>query len=536
MEWKKRGNAKDYEQFIIERTGRHMTEFMDVNKSYRVDRMKEVAEVLLRAKESQELVTVVGDYDADGINAMAIMAIICILLKLRYSLIIPKRFSEGYGLNSKIIDRIAPGGVLITIDNGIVANDSIQKAKEKGMTVIVMDHHIGSGTLPTADIIIDPMEIEQSADYPYYCGAGLGFKLAECLFGQEHPMVKMMSVYAAIATIGDAVPLTGDNRKIVLNGMSEMRCGNMMKGMKKLLKACKIDVLFSAEDLAYYVVPCINAPGRLQDDGGILALNTILCNDKKAEELVGRLVETNQQRKSIVETILEKVDIETMKRDGSKFIFYYNESLPEGLAGLLAGKFAEETGKPSFCLCKTADGYVKGSCRSKYASVHLKKILDCCSDMLIKYGGHEKAAALALEEQKLEELKTRLDTFMPDFVPEDALYYDFEIQAKELMALSDKMDMMEPFGEGNPCPIICIKNIRIGDNYGNKFAYVGIENKHVRLNFMSFKAIGFHMAEKMKECEGAEFFDLLGKVEKNYYNHKVYYQMRLLDFRPSIRK
>lgn len=534
MEWKKRGSATNYEEYVVEKTGKTINDFCNIEQYYSINRLDEIANVFrqLSADKSKRL-GIIGDYDADGIDALAILAHVCAAMGINYYLVIPRRISEGYGFSEKILNRISKTDVLLTVDNGITAIDTIAKAKAMGIYTIVVDHHIGGDVLPNADIIVDPVALPGSATYSYYCGAGLAFKLAELLFGTEHPLVKGLSVYAAVATIGDAVPLTGDNRRIVIRGMKELHGPYATKGMRTLAAGSKITPYSTAEDIAFNLTPAINAPGRLDDDGGKLALSAICCNSELADEKIEELIEINNRRKELVSDILKELDIEKMRKSDDKCVFYYNPNLPEGLAGLLAGYFSEHTGKPSVVLCKTSEGKIKGSCRNKEDNLNLKEILDACSEFFISYGGHKKAAALSLEEENLQAFYNRFNQMIPKVEVDDNVYYDFEIQAKDLISLSDTLDKMEPFGEGNPYPIVCIKRLKLGDMYGNTIVYVGEGKKHIRLSFKTFKAIGFNMAEKYNPNESYEYVDILGKVEKNYYGGKVYYQMRLIDFRKS---
>lgn len=535
MKWQKRGNATTLEQYVQEKTGKTFEEFVWVNRQYNIKNLDVVAGILTEAAKTGRHVTIVGDYDADGIGSLAIFTMLCSVMGIRYSLIIPKRISEGYGLSDKIIKRIPDNEILITVDNGITATEQIKEAKRRGMLTIIMDHHIAGDEIPDADVIIDPAAFPGTADFSYYCGAGLAFKLAEYLLG-NHPIIRTMSAYAALSTIGDSVPLIEDNRRIVIQGMAEIHVGaNIPKGLKKLMELCNINEYSTAEDLAFCLVPCINAPGRLIDDGSKLAMTTILSNGDKSDELAEQLISLNKERKDIVTGILESVDIESMKTDGSNIIIYYNETLQEGLVGLLAGRFSEETGKPAFVLCKTQEGLIKSSGRAKDNTINLKEILDACSDLFIKYGGHKKAAAFSLKEENLNAFVEKIKTLVPAFVPDDNRYYDFEIQAKDLISLSDKMDETAPFGEGIPCPVVAIKNIRLGNKYGNKISMLGDKEQHIKLHFLCFNAIGFNMGDRKNEIEDAEFVDLLGRVEKNHYNGKTYYQLRLEDFKPSER-
>lgn len=537
MEWKHRGVSQNYEQYVLSETGKTMNKFMDVFKQYNISGFDKIKEVLLRAKKENILITIVSDYDCDGICSSMILASLCKELGIRYVIIIPKRISEGYGLSPKIMERINEG-IVLTVDNGIKAFEAIEIAKSKGLEVIIMDHHLADDKIPNADIIVDPSAFPDTADFAHYCGAGLAFKFSQYMLGDNHPLCKLLNGIAAIATIGDSVPLIGDNRKIVIEGLNAIKEGYATKGMQSLFELCKIDNFSTAETYAYNLVPCINAPGRLYDDGGKIALQTIWSNGNKSEELAKKLSEINELRKEKVEEIMKSIVLEDFEKDN--FVFYYNPLMQEGLAGLIAGKLAELTQKPTLAMTKTHSGFIKGSCRNQEATIHLKNILNKCSDLLVAYGGHPKAAAMTFEEKNINYFKERLSTLFPKIEIDDALFYDFEIKASELIDLSEKLDLMEPFGEGNRKPVVMIKNLKIGDYYGNQIQFMGKDDNkpHVKFCFKKFKAVGFNLAEKYLEETAKlektpEYFDLLGYVEKNYYNGKVYPQFRLIDFKIS---
>lgn len=535
--WKKRGECMTLAEYVKEQTGKSMEEFMDVYKPYHILGFDEVAKILVHAKRERKTIRIVGDYDADGIGSVLILASLFKALSIPFTITLPKRISEGYGISEKIVERIEED-IVITIDNGIAAIEPIKKLKEKGKTVIVLDHHIAGEELPPADIIIDPSAFPETADFAYYCGAGLAYKLSEYVLGENHPLLNTLSGYAAISTIGDSVLLAEDNRRIVLKGMLALKTGYCTDGLKKMMELCGIDIYSTSQDIAFNLVPCVNAPGRLFDDGSIKAVKTMWASGEKAEALANELVEINNTRKEIVNKTMESLDLEQMKNDPVGVSIVYLPEIPEGIAGLIAGKLSEGVGKPSVVVVKSENGILKASCRSKTDNVHLKHCLDACSDILLKYGGHPKAAAFSIEEEKYPLLRERLEPVFPKFERDDASYYDFEISPSEISYMSDMLDSVQPFGEGIPEPIIRIRNVRIGDHFGNKVSFIGAEKNHVKLAFKTFNAIGFNMAEEFKQTvpEDTEFYDMIGYLQKNHYNGKTYFQIRLIDCQKSDRR
>lgn len=534
MEWKKRTNAKTYREFIKEVTGKTMEEFTDTNKNYRIQGVEKVKEILLKASREKTKITVVGDYDCDGVGSVLNMAIILQILEIPYTLIIPKRMSEGYGISDKLVERIHTS-IVITIDNGIAAVEPVRKLKERNCTVIILDHHTKGDVVPNADVIIDPEAFPNSADYSHYCGAGLAFKLAEYLLPQGHPALLKMSGITAISTIGDSVPLTGDNRRIVRQGMIALNMGYTTKGLTKLMEKCKINMYSTSKDFSFYLVPCINAPGRLIDDGSIKSVQAIWCNNDNAEKLTDELIEINNRRKQIVSDLVEQADMENIKCNMEKAAILYLPEAPEGVAGLIAGRLAEKTGKPSIAMVCTKEGIIKGSCRYQEEDLHLKHALDQCQELLLKYGGHQKAAAFSLQKENLEAFKKRFEACCPEYRCEDAVYYDIEINAFDIPEVLKQLEYMQPFGEGNPEPVFLIRNIKPGDLFGQKYSYFGENDSHVRIHFKSFRATGFFMGERFKneDMEEYPYIDIMGYLNINHHNGRSYQQMKLIDFRKS---
>lgn len=534
MNWKHRGNASDYRSFVKDKTGLAMENFQKTNLNYRIKDLDKVRDILLQAAANKEEVTAVGDYDADGIGSIFILASLFKEIGIKFSLIIPKRLSEGYGISEKIVERIT-SKVVFTIDNGISAIKPIRKLKEKGVTVVILDHHMAVGELPPADVIIDPEALSGSADYSHYCGAGLGFKLAEYILPKDNPNLPVMNAVAAISTIGDSVPLTGDNRRIVRQGMLYLKTGYCTAGMLALMDRCKINAHSTAKDIAFNLVPCLNAPGRLEDSGSIKSVRALWSNGSKANELADELIQINQSRKEIVAKAIEGIDFEKIRASTENSIVVYLPDVPEGIAGLIAGRLAEETSKPSVAIVNAAKGILKGSCRSQKDNIHLKNTLDKMSHLFLSYGGHKKAAAFSINKEYLDLFRKGFNENLPEYVRDDSIYYDFEIIASEIPSLLEELDAMQPFGEGNPEPVIMIRNMPIGNQYGEKISFMGTDKEHIKLHFKTFSAIGFHMAEQFMEQipEDTCYVDIIGYLEKNYYKDRVFNQIRLIDIRAS---
>ena len=269
---------KTIKDVVLANTGMTEDELLIPKEHYHIDRLDEAAEIIKATAKTDTPISVVADYDADGICAAAVMWMLLRELGVKPKIRIPRRFSEGYGLSENIIDELEPG-LLITVDNGIVAHAAIQKAKEKGFYVIVTDHHLSDGiSLPNADVIIDPNAIPGSADFNGYCGAGIAYKLAVEILGKDHPLVPVLLSFAAIATVADVMPLIHENRFIVKDGLESMTGKGRTIGLLALLERCGFESYITAKDIGFKIAPVLNAPGRLEDDGAMKSLRQLVFN------------------------------------------------------------------------------------------------------------------------------------------------------------------------------------------------------------------------------------------------------------------
>ena len=348
MNWKKATRGNSVEEFVFEKTGKSIAQIIHMVPEYRIYRLNEVKNALFEAKLRNMLVTLVSDFDDDGIQSTLIMTYIFAAIGLKYQLIIPKRFSEGYGLSMKIIERVPNGGLLVTIDNGIKAIEPIAEAKRKGMKVIILDHHEAGAELPAADIIVDPKAVGE-ADYTEYCGAGIAYKLAEEILGKDHPIMKKLSCFAAIGTIGDSVEISEDNRKIVIDGLKNMKYGKGSEGLKMLLEAQKFSEGSTATDVAFNIVPVLNACGRLKDDGAKMGVVALIDGGLEKREKVNELLELNDLRKKLVEEAVSRLDLYAMAVSKDRSIFVVDNQIPLGIVGIVAGKISEYTVSQPLC-------------------------------------------------------------------------------------------------------------------------------------------------------------------------------------------
>lgn len=525
MNWKKATRGNSVEEFVFEKTGKSIAQIIHMVPEYRIYRLNEVKNALFEAKLRNMLVTLVSDFDDDGIQSTLIMTYIFAAIGLKYQLIIPKRFSEGYGLSMKIIERVPNGGLLVTIDNGIKAIEPIAEAKRKGMKVIILDHHEAGAELPAADIIVDPKAVGE-ADYTEYCGAGIAYKLAEEILGKDHPIMKKLSCFAAIGTIGDNVEISEDNRKIVIDGLKNMKYGKGSEGLKMLLEAQKFSEGSTATDVAFNIVPVLNACGRLKDDGAKMGVVALIDGGREKREKVNELLELNDLRKKLVEEVVSRLDLYAMAVSKDRSIFVVDNQIPLGIVGIVAGKISEYTGKPAFVLAKDeTTGFYKGSARSKSNDYSLAGLMEAHAELFVGFGGHLKAAGLTIKEENIMVFKNAIEKELPDVIFDDAIPYDIEVLEADFPMVAAQILSLEPFGEGNPAPVIRLQ--MTVDNY----SIIGKNKDTLKFTGFGYEAIMFHAKEQISMLPKHVYvIDLIGKVGVNVFRGNITTQINITDF------
>lgn len=448
--------------------------FPEENKrvfEWKIPLMEDVAQRLRKAFNDGDFIQVVADYDCDGVCSAAILHLI--FEYYEYSNVdirFPKRMSEGYGLSDIIVDEILekPMGLCILIDNGISAVEQVKKLRNWGWEVIILDHHQlrDDKLIPAANIVVDPSAIKGQAAFPHYCGAGLGYKLAEVMCAQNFILLDKIKSLAAVATIADLVLLvdpetkTYDNWIIVRQGMRAMlRPGRQTQGLYCLMRAMNCINNITATDLGFSIAPCINAVGRLYDDGAKTAYELLISDNNemsKYDELANFLKDTNNTRKSIQKDAIDKIG----SPDTSRNLIILETDVTEGILGIIAGHAANKYHVPAIVFAKTPDGY-KGSMRApnspEWDSFDVKEMLDQISDDIVKYGGHKGAAGLTVAESCFEKFCEDAYGILETYSPEEpVLYYDAEISTNEIARTIEILEQYEPHGLGNPRPIFKI--------------------------------------------------------------------------------
>lgn len=439
--------------------------------------MYKAVDILQEKIQEDKKIRIIGDYDIDGINATYILLEGLRALGGDVDIDIPDRMKDGYGLNRNLIDRAFDAEVdtIITCDNGIAASEEIAYGKSLGMTIIVTDHHEvpyeGEGEekryiLPPADAVIDPKQEECLYPFKGLCGAAVAYKLVETLFnvsGKDVEDVDYLMENVAIATVGDVMDLTDENRIFVKQGL-EMLKRTQNLGLKALIECTGVDIEhLSSYHIGFVIGPCLNASGRLDTAKRALEL---LCakTRKEADILAGDLKALNDNRKDMtaiaVEEAIKQVEESSLKED--KVLVVYLPECHESLAGIVAGRVRERFYKPTIILTKAEDG-VKGSGRS-IENYHMYEELNKCKTLLTKFGGHKLAAGVSLEEENVDAFRKMLNE--NEALTEDDLtekvFIDMQLPFQYINEqLIDELELLEPFGKGNTKPVFVEKNIEV---------------------------------------------------------------------------
>lgn len=439
--------------------------------------MDKAVEILAEKIEEEKRIRIIGDYDIDGVNATYILQEGLSGLGAHVDTDIPDRIKDGYGLNIDLIDRALDDGVdtIITCDNGIAAADEIAYGKENGLTVIVTDHHEvpyaemngeKEYMLPRADAVVDPHRPD--CEYPFkgLCGAAVAYKLIEALYNvmQRDPEdMDYLMENVAIATVGDVMDLTGENRIFVKQGL-EMLKRTKNQGLKALIECTGIDTeRLNTYHIGFVLGPCINASGRL--DTAKRALELLNARTRReAVMLAEDLKALNDSRKEMTEKGVEEAVqmIESTSLKDDKVLVVYLPDCHESIAGIIAGRIKERYYRPAFVLTKAEEG-VKGSGRS-IESYDMFAQMCRCRALFTKFGGHKLAAGLSLEEGNVERFRETIND-LADLTEEDLqmkvsidMLLPFPYITEQLIK---ELELLEPFGKGNTKPLFAERNLRV---------------------------------------------------------------------------
>ena len=436
--------------------------------------MSEAVGRLLAAIDKQQPILIYGDYDVDGTTGTAVLLRALNMLGAKTGFHVPHRFTEGYGIRQEALEKAAANGyrLVVSVDCGISAHEPLHWARANNLDIIITDHHLPDADegAPPALAVLNPNQ--QGCNYPdkNLAGVGVAFKLIHALFrarGRESVVPGFLKM-VAIGTVADVAKLVGENRAIVALGLSDLpRARN--PGLRALIEiaGCGDDSEMTAYDLGFRIGPRINAAGRMDAARAVVELFSA-TEPEEARRLAAHLDTRNRERMEAQREIFNRA-VEEFESSGTDMNRCYaaviaGDGWHRGVIGLAASKIAERLNRP--CVVISLDGEVgHGSARS-IAAYHLFDGITSCRDLLDKFGGHSHAAGLAIHRARIDEFRQRLNEHAASCLTEDdlipAIEIDAEISAKELgFKLSQDLRALEPFGAGNPRPVLMTRGFRV---------------------------------------------------------------------------
>ena len=480
---KKRGITEEADilEFLSEKPSLTYDPFLLKNLEAGVD-------FLLSAVKQGRKICIYGDYDADGVASVSLLLEILSHLTDNLTYYIPSRFDEGYGLNKDAVGHIREQGadLILTVDCGSVSWEEVEYGKSIGIDFIVTDHH-NINDRPADCILINPKQEGCLYPFKHLAGCGVAFKLAQGIqrkVGLPKSVLNGVLDLVAIATVGDIVPLLGENRTLTRYGMRVID-SRRRPGLSRLMDAAGLtNGKIKSENIAYIIVPHLNAAGRLLDARVGVELLTAK-DEQKIEECVAILIQNNCERKKIQEEAFLKCR-EIIAGELSKDLFYViaPTGVHEGIAGIVAGKIKEEFGKPAIIVTESVgDGLLKGTGRS-IDGLNLYDLLKKHGELFVKFGGHAGACGFLMKSGNLSELRVRLNRETEALYQENAglfdsgLPIDLTLEAEDIdLGLALELEKLAPFGCRNERPLFQIRGVRPAD-----VNFMGPERQHVRFS------------------------------------------------------
>lgn len=494
---------------------------------------------LERALDHAERIAIWGDYDADGMTAVVVWSMALRALGAEAIRHVPSRLAEGYGLSNGGLDRLAATGVtlVVTCDCGIVNVAEVEHARSLGVDVIVTDHHLPAGELPHAVAVVDPHRPDCTYPDPDLTGAGIAYKLASALLARRGAQAADLAAMAAIGTVADLAPMTGESRAIVRLGLAELAT-TRRAGLRALLtRSCESPEQVTARDLAYNLAPRINAAGRIAE--AELAMALLLEEDATASERIADELEAvHRQRRELTSAAVAEALAMVAGLEGTGPIALHHDAWAPGIVGLIAGRLAETLERP-VAVAAPAGDELRGSVRGP-VDFHAAAALESCATLLTKRGGHAAAGGFNVARDSWEPFAAAFQALPRPFPPSSAevapagrVTIDLVLPAAHLgWELADQIQRLAPFGPGHVEPILAVTGLRVGDA-----RRVGADGRHLALRMLrgteTFDAIGFGTPEDRQLPEEGSLLDVVGTLERDAFQGQPRLRLRIVDFAAS---
>lgn len=453
----------------------HLREFLGegepLSDPFLLKDMDKAAARITRAVDNMEKIAVYGDYDADGVTSTAMLYSYLETRGADVIFYIPQREGEGYGMNMGAVEYLKEQGVslIVTVDNGISSVQEVARANELGIDVVVTDHHRPQEILPDAVAVVDAYRPDDTSPYKHFSGVGIAFKLLMALedgAGDVEDLLEAYSDLAAIGTIGDIVPLTGENRTLIRAGLERLSQSDR-PGVQALLENAGIaGKALTSTNVAFTLVPRINATGRMGAPERVVRL-LISGYEEEAEVLSEEICADNEERRRVEAEIAEAAfaDIEAKGYMKDRVVVVDGENWHHGVIGIVASRVTERCGKPCMIISR-GETEAKGSGRS-IEGFSLFEAICACGDLLIKFGGHPMAAGITLKPENIEAFRKRINRYAAEHFPQmptQTVTLDCKLNPAALsVSMAQSLTQLEPFGNGNPQPVFGLFNMELSN-------------------------------------------------------------------------
>ena len=546
--WQKRGNATTILEAILARAEASEGELLAPCPipPEAIDGIPAAADLIVRcALQGDMPVVIVGDYDADGVTATAILVKLLHHFGVSPRAIIPRRFTNGYGTTHSLVEGISHS-LLITVDNGIAAVEPIQAAKAAGNVVLILDHHLPQAEIPPADVIVDPHLHPERNGYEHYCGAGLAYKLAEYLCREASSQEKKdlffdLLVLACLGTLADVMPLTGDNRRLVMSGLAVINRDSwyhqLSPGLKSVLDLSPRP--YTEDTIKFQTAPILNATGRLFDAGSASVLKALITTEPAAAAgYAAKMKAINQRRKDLVAQWLAAVEEAAAGQEEAPILLVRCQGIPEGIVGIVAGKLSEAHQRPAFVFSDiaSAPGLLRGSGRT-YGDFDLSPLIPVVTPFAESAGGHAGAAGITVSEGQYGPMGQAITQWAQDNRPpaaDDTLYYDLDVTEADLPAVLSVLKAHAPYGPGAEKPVLALRGLRLQTRGGQCYRLMGKGHEHLKLFGQVSDAVGFDLTAAYLDLGCPGTVDLLGVVEENQFLGKTSLQFQFHAIRPCV--
>ncbi len=496
---------------------------------------------LRAAIDGHERVFVCGDYDVDGITSTVLVKKCLEAAGLEVDFYVPNRLTEGYGLSEAGVGAAKDwnAGLIITVDSGITGHDQIRFARDKGLDVIVTDHHEPQDSLPEAIAVVDPKRKDSSYPYKHLAGVGVAYKVMTALAREVKDLAHTVDEnldLVAVGTVADIVPLTSENRVLTAFGLRQLR-ETRNPGFKALMKIAGVEPAEAgASHIGFALGPRLNAAGRLGD--AAVGVELLTTDDEKTAMAIARKLDgENKERRNLEAGVFDdakRMLVESADLDSRRSVVLWSSEWHPGVIGIVASHIAREYNRPTVLL-SVSNGSCKGSGRS-IPGFDLHAALVECRGSLDSFGGHRHAAGVSLAEGRLEEFRDCVEEAVSASLSPEDLVPEVEIDA--LVSLDEcnydlvkHMKQMAPFGAGNREPVFGTRNMKL-------IAARSVGKNHLKLTVTqggnSMDAIGFGMAGALADLrEGGGMVTLAYVLEENHWRGETSLQLRLKDVQPE---